>query len=363
MDMLIGLLRQMVERSAADLFLSAGRPPTFRVHGKLVTADAPAVEGQLTEDIARFIMSYAQYQAFLVNPDFNTSYAIEGLGRFRLNIFRQRREVALVIRAIPDVIPDIDTLGIPEALKHVTMLRRGLVFVVGPTGAGKSTTLAALIDYRNAHDASHIITIEDPIEYVLRHKQSVVNQREIGSDTNSYTNALQNALRQSPDVLMIGEIRSRETMEQVVAYADTGHLCLATLHANNASQAFERVINLFPDSKREQVLLSLSVNVRAVVSQQLVPATDGSRTAAFELLLSTPRVCDLIRRGEFGELQESMEKGASVGMQSLDQSLYNLHQRQAISAETAMEYAASYRNMRLRMRFTPEAQTAAVTLE
>lgn len=361
MDLLATLLAKMIALGASDLFLSTGRTPAFRVHGKLSPYDGPILDNKTTHEMARHVMTDAQYRAFMDDPEINLSYDLEDVGRFRLNIFRQRREIGIVVRAIPNQAPGIDTLGIPGVLKDVVMLRRGLVLVVGPTGTGKSTTLAALIDYRNGRDAGHIVTIEDPIEYLLPHRRSVVNQREIGIDTNSYDRALHSALRQSPDVLMIGEIRARETMEHAVAYADTGHLCLATMHANNASQAFERIINLFPETKREQILLSLSLNIRAVVSQQLVPTLEGGRTAAFELLLSTPRVGDLIRRGEFAELQEAIEKGAALGMQTLDQSLYNLYQQNVISAETALEYANSYRNMRLRMRFASAAEPATMT--
>ena len=359
MPSLAKLLKQMVAHGASDLFLSTGRSPAFRIQGKLKSFDDSLLTNEATNELARAVMSEAQYQAFLNQGEMNLSFALHKVGRFRLNIFRQRRQVAMVIRAIPNAVPTPDELGIPAILKDVAMLRQGLVLVVGPTGTGKSTTLASLIDFRNHHDAAHIITLEEPIEYTLSHARSVVNQREIGIDTRSYHQALQNALRQSPDVLMIGEIRGQDSMEHAVTFADTGHLCLATLHALNASQAFERIVNLFPENKREQVLLSLSLTLRAVVSQQLVPTLEGKRTAAFELLLTNPRISDLIRRGQFNELHETMEKAGSLGMQTLDQSLYNLYEQNVISAETALEYASSYHNMRLRLRLTSTPQSAA----
>ena len=361
MGLLTTMLRKVVDEGASDLYLSTGRAPAMRIQGRLVTQKGAPLTRQDTETLALQLMTSAQYKQFKDDPEMNLSYNVEGIGRFRFNIFRQKREIAMVIRAIPHKVPKLDELGVPPILRDVVMLKRGLVLVVGSTGTGKSTTLASLMDHRNHHHASHIITLEDPIEYLLEHDKSVVNQREIGTDTRSYAQALKNALRQSPDVLMIGEIRDQVAMEHALMFSDTGHLCLATLHANNSSQAFERMINLFPAAKREQLMLSLSLNIRAVVSQQLVPTIDGKRSAVFEILLSTPRVTDLIRRGAFDELAVTIEKGASVGMQTLDQSLYELHQSGVIAAETALEYASSYRDMRLRMRFDTAAHTAATT--
>lgn len=356
---LVPLLQHMVATGASDLFVTTGRNPALRIQGQLISLDAPPVAAETLEEAARSVMSDAQYSAFLTSPDVNVSWCQPGLGRFRISLFRQRRDVALVARAIPSTVPSPEALGMPPLLKDVVMLRRGLIMMVGPTGTGKSTTLAALLNHRNQASSGHTITIEDPIEYLLNHAQSVVNQREVGIDTRSYADALRNALRQAPDVLMVGEILSADVMEQVLAYADTGHLCLAALHAPTAAQAFERIINMFPQHQREQVQLTLSLNIKAVVCQQLVPARDGTRVAAFEILLNTPRVADLVRRGELHQLHDCMEKGTTLGMQTLDQSLYNLCQQRVIDAETAVEYAQSFRNMRVRIKVAKAVKPAS----
>jgi len=351
MDLLSNLLKQMIQLGASDLFLSTNTPPAFRVNGKLLPrSDEPTLRPGKTEKMAHLLMLEHQKEAFDQNPEMNLAFTVPGIGRFRVNIFRQRNDVAMVIRAIPPSVPDFTALNIPEALKKIVMLKRGLVLIVGPSGSGKSTTLAAMIEHRNVNDLSHIITIEDPIEYYLEHKHCVVNQREIGVDTKSYPEALINVLRQSPDVLIIGEIRDRKTMEHAIEYADTGHLCLATFHANNTFQAFERILNMFPEEKSEQLLISLSLNMQAVLSQRLIPSVSGQRVPAWELLCTTPRVKELIRKSAFAELKDVMEKDVNDGMQTFDQTLYELCKQGHITEDAALEHAESVSNLRLQMR-------------
>jgi twitching motility protein PilU len=360
MDLLSKLLKEMIANEASDLFLSTGSPPAYRINGALQSTDIPPLSADVTNKMAQLVMRENHARAFEENPEISLGYTVPGIGRFRFNVFRQRGEISMVIRAVPFSVPDFENLGIPKLLRDVVMLKRGLVLVVGPSGAGKSTTLASMIDHRNSNTISHIITVEDPIEYILEHKQSVVNQREIGVDTNSYHGALINALRQSPDVLMIGEIREHEIMEDVLEFSDTGHLCLATLHANNASQVFERIVHMFPQEKRDLLRYSLAQNIRAVVSQVLVPTTDGGRTVAVEVLVSTSRVRDLIRRGDFTELPDVMEKDTNNGMCTMDQSLYLLYAEGRIDEETALAYADSMSNMRLRMRLSGVAPNTSI---
>jgi len=352
MDLLSKLLKKMVSIGASDLFLSAGSPPAFRVDGELQSHDMEPLASGATDKMAQLIMRKEHADAFDNDPEISLGYTVPGIGRFRFNLFRQQGHISMVIRAVPFNVPDFETLGIPTMLKEIVMLKRGLVLAVGPSGAGKSTTLAAMIDHRNSNTISHIITVEDPIEYVIEHKQSVVNQREVGVDTRSYHKALINALRQSPDMLMIGEVREHEIMEDVLEFSDTGHLCLATLHANNASQVFERIVHMFPQEKRELLRYSLAQNVRAVISQVLVPTIGGGRTVAVELLVATSRVKDLIRRGDFEELSDVMEKDTNMGMRTLDQSLYLLYANGRITEETALAYADSQSNIRLQMRLS-----------
>lgn len=342
----------MLNTGASDLFLSTGSAPAFRINGKLRPVNIPPLAAGRTEQMAALVMKKDQLKEFEENPEANIGCNIPGIGRFRFNIFKQRNELAMVIRAVPSAVPGFETLGIPSALKEIVMMKRGLVLAVGPSGAGKSTTLAAMIDYRNNNDISHIVTIEDPIEYVIEHKRSIVNQRELGIDTNSYHNALKNALRQSPDVIMVGEIRDREMIENVLEFSDTGHLCLATLHANNAPQAFDRIVHMFPKDKHEQLCVGMSHNVKAVVSQILVPTRDGNRTVATELLILTPRVADLIAKGQFGDLHDVLEKDTASGMFTMDQSLYHLYCNGKITEETALAYANSVSNMKLQIRLS-----------
>lgn len=352
MDLLSKLLKEMINTGASDLFLSTGSVPAFRINGKLRPVNIPPLASGRTEQMAQLIMKKDQMTAFEADPEANIGASVPGIGRFRFNIFKQRNEIAMVVRAVPSSVPDFETLGIPSMLRNIVMMKRGLVLVVGPSGAGKSTTLAAMIDYRNNNDISHIITIEDPIEYIIEHRKSIVNQRELGVDTNSYHKALVNALRQSPDVIMVGEIRDRDMMENVLEFSDTGHLCLATLHANNASQAFERMVHMFPKDKHEQLCIGMSHNVKAVISQILVPTVDGKRTVATELLTLTPRIADLISRGQFGELHDVLEKDTNSGMCTMDQSLYHLFCSGRITEEIALSYANSASNMRLQIRLS-----------
>ena len=280
----------------------------------------------------------------------NLAYTIPGIGRFRVNIFKQRNEISIVARNIVTEIPNVDALGLPPILKDVIMTKRGLVLFVGATGSGKSTSLAALIDHRNTNSSGHIITIEDPIEFIHRHKRSIVNQREIGVDTRSFHQALKNTLRQAPDVILIGEIRDRETMEHAIAFAETGHLCISTLHANNANQALDRIINFFPEERRNQLLLDLSLNLKCFVSQRLVPTVDGKRCAAIEILLGTPTVAQAIHKGEVESIKEIMQKSENLGMQTFDAALFRLYEDGKISFEEALKNADSANNLRLRIK-------------
>lgn len=352
MELLSKLLKLMMSNGASDLFLSTGSPPAFRIDGELQSHPMDPLASGETDKMAKLVMREEHARAFKDNPEISMGYTVPGIGRFRFNVFRQRGEIGMVIRAVPTTVDTFEALGIPEMLKKIVMLKRGLVLAVGPSGAGKSTTLAAMINHRNTNTVSHIITVEDPIEYVIEHKKSVVNQREVGVDTKSYHQALVNALRQSPDMLMIGEIREHKIMEDVLEFSDTGHLCLATLHANNASQVFERIVNMFPIEKRELLRYNLAQNIRAVISQVLVPTIGGGRTVAIEMLLATSRVRDLIRRGNFEELNEVMEKDTNNGMCTMDQSLYALYASGRITEETALAFANSQSNIRLQMRLS-----------
>ena len=356
MELLSKLLREMNALDASDLFLSTGSVPVFRVHGQLQAFQCPPLSAGSTDKMAQLILKKDQIENFEHDPEVNVGVTIPNVGRFRFNIFRQRNDIAMVIRSVPAQVPNIAELGLPDIVQDIVTLKHGLVLVVGPSGAGKSTTLAAMLDYRNRTDISHIITIEDPIEYVINHKRSVVNQREVGIDTNSCKRALNNALRQSPDVIMVGETLNADMMEPVLEFAETGHLCLTSLHANNASQAFERIVHMFAKHQRDQVTQSLGRNVKAVISQTLVPTINGGRIAAVEVLTTTPRVTDLISRGKFDELAEVLEKDTQSGMQTLDQSLFQLLKRGKITPETAISYAHSASNMRLQIRLAQNAK-------
>ncbi len=354
-------LRTMVEKDASDLYLSSGAPASAKIAGTLVRLEDTTLTPEQVREIAWSTMSPEQITEFEHRPEMNLAISEDGIGRFRVNIFRQRNSVSMVIRNIKTAIPDWKLLGLPEILTRVIMEKRGLVLFVGATGSGKSTSLASLIDHRNTHSAGHIITIEDPIEFVHSHKMSIVNQREVGVDTESYQDALKNTLRQAPDVILIGEIRDQETMEHALAFAETGHLAISTLHANNANQALDRIINFFPEERRNQLLLDLSLNLRAFVSQRLVKTTDGKRAAAVEILLGTPLVQDMIRRGDVHEIKEIMQKSENIGMQTFDGALFRLVQAGNITLDEAIKNADSPNNLRLRLNLdssTAEKKTA-----
>lgn len=357
----IDYLKYFSERDGSDLYLTTGAPPSAKFYGKLTPiAKDPLPPGRVKE-IADSIMNAEQRAEFEHKPEMNLAISESGVGRFRVNIFKQRNQYSMVIRAIKTDIPNYKDLGLPEILPKLIMQKRGLILFVGGTGSGKSTSLAALIDYRNSNSAGHIITIEDPVEFVHHHKMSIVNQREVGMDTNCYDDALENTLRQAPDVILIGEIRSREQMEQAIAFAETGHLCISTLHANNANQALDRIINFFPEERHKQLFLDLSLNIQGFVSQRLIPTVDGKRAAAIEILLGSPRVCDLIKQGKVDEIKEVMLKSEAQGMQTFDTALYKLYKDKKISMEEALKNADSKNNLRLRITLeeNPTAQTQA----
>lgn len=343
-------LSRMVDMDASDLYLSTGAPPSFKLHGKLVSLSGSALTKGQVKELAYEIMSAKQIALFEKTLEMNLALSETGLGRFRVNVFIQRNEVSMVIRNIKTDIPSLEALGLPPILTQVIMEKRGLVLFVGATGSGKSTSLASLINYRNETDAGHIISIEEPIEFIHKHKKSIVNQREIGTDTLDYDSALRNTLGQSPDVVFIGEIRSKKTMEHALAFAETGHLCLSTLHANNSNQAFERIISFFPESRHKSLLLDLSFTLKAIVSQRLVPAIDGTRALAVEVLLGTPFILSLVQRGEIHSIKAAMEKYTELGMQTFDQSLEKLFFEKKITLEEALCNADSQNNLRLRIK-------------
>ncbi|MCB1649974.1 MAG: PilT/PilU family type 4a pilus ATPase [Gammaproteobacteria bacterium] len=346
------LLRIMIQKEGSDLFLTTGAPPSMKAFGKLTPMSNQSLPPGAVKQIAYQIMNPEQIQEFEKNLEMNLAIADPEIGRFRVNIFKQRGQIALVARNIKTEIPSWQSLGLPEILTKLIMQKRGLILFVGGTGSGKSTSLAALIDYRNSNSDGHIITIEDPVEFVHQHKKSIINQREVGVDTNSYEDALKNTLRQAPDVILIGEIRSQETMEHALAFAETGHLCLSTLHANNANQALDRIINFFPEERHKQLFMDLSLNLQGFVSQRLIPTVDGKRAAAIEILLGTPRVCDLIKQGKVDEIKEVMEKSENQGMKTFDSALYDLYKAGKITLEEALKNADSKNNLRLRVQLS-----------
>ncbi|RMG43174.1 MAG: PilT/PilU family type 4a pilus ATPase [Candidatus Dadabacteria bacterium] len=348
------LLGVMIEHDASDLYLTVESPPMYRINGIVRPAGNRLLQPEDTEALANSIMNDKQQREFEEKNEANLGLYYSSLGRFRVNIFRQRGSIGLVIRQIRTNILTIDDLELPPVLKEVAMTKRGLVLVVGATGSGKSTSLAAMVDYRNSNSTGHIITIEDPIEFVHQHKKCIVTQREIGMDTENYHVALKNALRQAPDVILIGEIRDTETMEAAITFAETGHLCFATLHSNNANQAMERIMNFFPPERHKQIYLQLSLNLRGILSQRLVRTKEGGRVAAVEILLDSPRVKDLIHKGEIAELKEAMEKSTNQGMQSFDQALYDLYKDGKITLEEALKNADSQNNLRLRVKLSEE---------
>ncbi len=345
-------LKILVEKDGSDLYLTVDAPPAAKFQGSLKPLENEKLTKERLHEIAYSLMNEDQQKEFEHVPEMNLAISEPGIGRFRINIFQQKNSLALVIRNIKVDIPNADDLGLPQILKKTIMEKRGLVLFVGGTGSGKSTSLAALIDHRNSTSSGHIITIEDPIEYIHPHKKCLVNQREVGVDTMSYEDALKNTLRQAPDVILIGEIRSQETMEHALAFAETGHLCLSTLHANNANQALDRIINFFPEERRNQLLLDLSLNLKAFVSQRLVPTVDGKRTAAIEILLGTKLVQDLIHKGDIHLIKEAMEKSENIGMQTFDSHLMRLFKEGTITLEEALQNSDSPNNLKLKINLS-----------
>ena len=362
--MLDTLLKLIVDKDGSDLYLSVGTPPSMKVQGKLLKIGKKNLSAEDVKKIALNIMDQDQARDFDKKPEMNLAIDKPEIGRFRVNIFKQRNDFAIVIRVIKTDIPNFKDLGLPDTLTDLIMVKRGLILFVGGTGSGKSTSLASLIDHRNKNHAGHIITIEDPIEFVHPHKKSIVNQREVGVDTVCYEDALENTLRQAPDVILIGEIRNRETMEHALAFAETGHLCLSTLHANNANQALDRIINFFPEDRHKQLLLDISLNMQGIISQRLIPTVDNKRAAAIEVLTGSPRVKDLIRDGEIEELKEAMQGSEQYGMQTFDEALLALYHAGRISEEEAMKNADSANNLRLKIKNSSGFKsTASFTLQ
>jgi twitching motility protein PilU len=351
-------LNILAKKDGSDLYLSTGAPPCAKFQGTLKPLSQDVYKAGEIEAIANELMDEEQRNIFKHELEMNLAISIHGVGRFRINIFKQRNEVSIVARNIKTDIPQFDSLGLPEILKEVVMSKRGLVLFVGGTGSGKSTSLAALIDHRNSTSSGHIITIEDPVEFVHKHKRSVINQREVGVDTRSYKAALKNTLRQAPDVILIGEVRDRETMEHALEFAETGHLAISTLHANNANQALERIINMFPEERRPQLLMGLSQNLRAFVSQRLLPTVDGKRCAAIEVLLGTKTIQELILKSRFTEIKEIMEKSENLGMQTFDGAIFKLYMAGKISFDDAIANADSPNNLRLRIKLAGDSPVA-----
>ncbi|MEO4048616.1 PilT/PilU family type 4a pilus ATPase [Pseudomonas sp. CAU 1711] len=356
------LLRLMVEKGGSDLFITAGVPPSMKVNGKIMPVTKNPMSPEQTRETVHSVMNEQQRREFAENHECNFAISARGIGRFRVSAFYQRNLAGMVLRRIETNIPTIDDLKLPEILKKLALTKRGMVLFVGATGTGKSTSLAAMIGYRNRNTSGHIISIEDPIEYIHQHQSCIVTQREVGIDTESFEVALKNTLRQAPDVILIGEIRTRETMDYAVAFAETGHLCLATLHANNANQALDRIINFFPPDRHNQVWMDLSLNLKAIVAQQLVPTPDGKgRRAVIEVLINTPLAADLIRKGEIHELKGLMKRSTELGMQTFDQALYNLYTQGEITYEDALLYADSANDLRLMIKLGSETDGEHLT--
>ena len=349
------LLRLMVSRGGSDLFLTAEFPPAIKVDGKVTKVSPQPLTPGHTLALARSVMNDKQAAEFERTKECNFAISPSGVGRFRVNAFVQQGHVGMVMRIIPQVVPTIDAMRLPQVLKEVSSTKRGLVILVGATGSGKSTTLAAMVDHRNESSYGHIITLEDPVEFVHPHKNCIVTQREIGIDTDDWGIALKNTLRQAPDVILMGEIRDREAMEHAVQFAETGHLCMATLHANSANQALDRIINFFPEERRPQLLMDLSLNLKALVSQRLMPRQQGKgRVAAVEILLNTPLIADLIFKGEVGEIKEIIKKSRELGMQTFDQALFDLFEGNDITYEDALRNADSVNDLRLQIKLNSQ---------
>ena len=353
-EVIDNMLKTMVSRKASDLFISVGFPPALKIDGKVTPISEHALTEVHTKTFARSLMNDKQLAQFEATKECNFAVAPAGVGRFRVSAYLDQNGVGLVLRTINTRIPTMEELGLPAILRDVAMSQRGLVMVVGGTGSGKSTSLAAMIGYRNEHSYGHIITIEDPVEFVHEHRNCIVTQREVGVTTDSWDSALKNTLRQAPDVILIGEIRDRETMEHAIAFAETGHLCFATLHANSANQALDRIINFFPDDRRQQLLMDLSLNVRAFLSQRLVPRESGKgRVAAFEIMLDSPLIKDMIFKGEVHQMKELMTRSVELGMQTFDKALFDLYQANIVSYEDALRFADSHNDLHLKIKLEP----------
>ena len=349
------LLRLLVTRNGSDLFLTADFPPAIKVDGKVAKVSPQPLTGAHTVTLARAIMNDKQAAEFERTKECNFAISPVGIGRFRVSAFMQQGHVGMVLRTIPAHIPTVDELALPSILKDIAMTKRGLVIMVGATGSGKSTSLASMVDWRNENAHDHIITVEDPVEFVHAHKNCVITQREVGIDTEDWDIALKNSLRQAPDVILMGEVRDRKTMELAVAFAETGHLCMATLHANSANQALDRIINFFPEERRDQLLMDVSLNLKALISQRLIPRQEGKgRTAAVEIMLNTPLMADLIFKGEVGELKELMKRSRELGMQTFDQALFDLYEANTISYEDALRNADSINDLRLQIKLNSQ---------
>jgi len=350
-DLIHNLLRGMISKNASDLFITTGFPPAFKVDGRMTPVSSQALTSAHTQELARSIMNDRQAAEFESTHECNFAISPHGIGRFRVNVFMQQQRVGMVLRTITTKIPDLDEMGMPGVLKDIVMTKRGLVIVVGGTGSGKSTTLAGMIGHRNRNSYGHIITIEDPVEYVHDHINCLITHREVGVDTESWHNALKNTLRQAPDVILIGEIRDHETMEYAVAFAETGHLCLATLHANSANQALDRIINFFPEERRAQLLMDLSLNIKALISQRLIPKKDSEgRAAAIEVMINSPLIADLIFKGEVNSIKGVMAQSRELGMETFDGALFKLFEDDKISYEEALKNADSVNDLRLRIK-------------
>ncbi|WP_339898131.1 PilT/PilU family type 4a pilus ATPase [uncultured Gilvimarinus sp.] len=353
------LLQLMVDKGASDLFITAGVPPSIKLNGKVVPATATALTPEKVRELVLSVMNEKQRREFLDAKELNFAISARGIGRFRASAFYQRNLAGMVLRRIETTIPKVDDLNLPEVIKELAMTKRGLVIFVGATGTGKSTSLAAMIGHRNRNSKGHIISIEDPIEFIHQHEGCIITQREVGIDTESFEVALKNTLRQAPDVILIGEVRSRETMEHAIAFAETGHLCLCTLHANNANQALDRIIHFFPADRHRQLWMDLSLNLRGIVAQQLIPTPDGQgRRACLEVLLNTPLASDLIRKGQVNEIKELMKKSTELGMQTFDQALYALYDNGEITYEDALSHADSPNDLRLMIKLGSETDAA-----
>jgi len=350
------LLRLMLSKKGSDLFITAGFPPAIKIDGKMTPVSSQVLTAAHTADLARSIMNDKQTAGFELTKEANFAISPGDLGRFRVSAFVQMSAVGMVLRTITSEIPKLENLGLPEVLRDVIMSKRGLVIMVGATGSGKSTTLAAMVGYRNENSHGHIITIEDPVEYVHPHKNCIITQREVGVDTDDWEVALKNALRQAPDVIQIGEIRDRQTMDHAIAFAETGHLCLATLHANSANQALDRIINFFPEERRQQLLMDLSLNLKGMISQRLIPRKEAKgRVVAIEIMLNSPLISDLIFKGEVHQIKELMKKSRELGMQTFDQSLFDLHEADLITYEDALRNADSVNDLRLAIKLEGKA--------